>query len=111
VPHNGGSLDGDGGEKRDDVSGELVDAVAATRPLRVAETSLIEDECMKPSRQERDDSAEREPGVWPAVQKDHRFAIAVAMLCVVDLRAIVSRTVANCKSVIDSPPDRPSRVG
>jgi hypothetical protein len=50
VPHDGGSLDGDGVEKRDDVSGELVDAVTATRPLRVAETSLIEDERMKPSR-------------------------------------------------------------
>jgi hypothetical protein len=87
VPHDGASLDGDSVEKRDDVSGELVDAVTATRPLRVAETSLIEDERMKPSRQERDDSAEREPGVWPAMQKDHRFAIAVAMLCVVDLRA------------------------
>jgi hypothetical protein len=70
--------------KRNDIAGEIANLVTRIRLLRVAETALIEDKRMKPTGQQRYDPAEREPGVWPAMQKDDRFAIAIALFCIVD---------------------------
>jgi hypothetical protein len=80
------ALDGERIKKCDGITGELVHSVACLRRFRVAEAALIQDQRMTSWRKERQNPAEREPGIWPPVQEHDRVAVGVTLFGVVDLR-------------------------
>jgi hypothetical protein len=87
VSHDGGPLNGGGVKECDNVSGKLIDAETALWLFRVPEATLIRYERPKPRRQQRHDPAKRKPRIWPPMQKDDRFTIIIALLCIMDLGA------------------------
>ena len=77
VSDDGGALEADRIEERRDVRCELINRVAALRPLGLAETALIDRVDTVPRREQREESAERKPGIRPAVEEDHRVSVRV----------------------------------
>jgi hypothetical protein len=103
VSDDGGALDGNSVEKRDGISGEFVDPVTGIQRFRVTEPSLIQDKRMNPMRQQRQNTAEREPRVRPPVQKEDRIAVSIALFRVVNLWT--RRQSNSCESQVSHQPN------
>ena len=79
-----GAVDLEDIEKADDIRRQFGNRIAGFRPIRVPEAALVDGYRTKALGQERQDPAEREPGVGPPVKEDDGLAIAIAAFHVVE---------------------------
>jgi hypothetical protein len=86
VADQAGAFDPDGVQEGHHVDGEVIDGVAAVRPLGVAVAALVQRVGVVAHRQQGQDPAPGEPRVGVAGQEDDRLPARVALLGVVDPR-------------------------
>ena len=86
MPDQRRALDLEGIENADDVRRQFGNGIAGFRAIRVPEAALVDGHGTKALGQERQDTAEREPGVGPPVKEDDGLAIAIAAFHVVETR-------------------------
>src|SRR5688572_11200296 len=88
VADQGRALDPDGIEKSDDVARHFGNRVPGGWAIGVTEAAQVDGERTNSRGQQRQDAAEGEPGVGPAVQEDDRLPLEIAGFDVVQGRAV-----------------------